>query len=319
MHRFKPGFCQDLVNMTQTLTTFLRREQQAFLQRDRGEWADHLIRTRGFLGEGFRAAPKDFPVLVLGAGSGLEVPWAVAPEGTTGWDADPWSRARTLLRHRHWGPWVFEDATGAFEELQALLVRALGHPWSGRRRDPEAAVLRIAGLLPSLHPKPLAVKEWIQRNGPRTILAANFMGQIGIVAHRLVDAAFAPWSPWEDDPEQRDPLEEALDAWVAKTLRAFLAELRISGADLWLVHDRGIIHGSGSVDLGPPTDPWTAQIPNAPALELSDPLCGVDLRQELRVERLERWLWPVAPGQVHVMEAVFSPGNPLSRHVTRLP
>lgn len=301
--------CQDLERMNPELTTFLRREQRAFLRRDRRAWAQHLGLIRGFLGEGFRGGQKKGPVLVLGAGSGLEVPWAQAPEGATGWDADPWSRARTLLRHRRWVPWVFEDVTGAFEGLQALLVRALGHPWSGLRRDPEAALFRIAGLLPTLRPEPLLLRAWIKRNQPDTILAANFMGQIDIVAHRLVEAAFAPWSPWEEDPEQRDPLEEALDDWVARTIRAFLAELRISGADLWLVHDRGIIHGSGRIELGLPAEPWTAQLANALDLELSDPLCGVDLRQEVPVERLERWLWPVGPGQLHVMEAVFSPGS----------
>lgn len=296
--------------MNPALSTFLRREQRAFLRRDRAAWTQHLGRIRDFLGEGFRAASQAAPVLVLGAGSGLEVPWAQAPGTAIGWDGDPWSRSRTFLRHGRWVPWVFEDATGAFGALQALLGRAMGHPWSGRRRDPEAALRRMAGLLPSLRPEPLLLRAWIQRNRPGTILAANFMGQIGTVAHRLVEARFAPWSPWEEDPERRDPLQEALDDWVARTLRAFLAELRTSGAALWLVHDRGISHGPAVFDLGPPAEPWTDQIPKASELELSDPLCGVDLRRELPVKRLERWLWPVGPGQTHVMEALVAQGKP---------
>lgn len=299
--------------MTLTLGAFLKREQQAFLRREREGWDEHLSHIRAFLGEGLQRAARDAPVLVLGAGSGLEVPWDQAPQATVGWDADPWSRTRTFLRHRRWAPWVFEDATGAFEGFQALMFRALGHPWSGLRRGPEAASARLAGLLPSLRPDPVRLREWIRFHRPGTILAANFMGQFGCVARGLVDAAFAPWSPWEEDPERRDPLDEALDGWLERTLQTLLAELRASGAELWLVHDRGIIHGQGPQALGPPAEPWIAQLPQAAVLELSDPLCGVDLRQALQVERLERWLWPVGPGQVHVMEAVFSPGSRGSR------
>lgn len=284
--------------------TLLQREQRAFLHRDRSRWAGHLHEIRGFLGEGLRTAKRDAPVLVLGAGSGLEVPWGETPASTVGWDADPWSRTRTFLRHGRWAPWVFGDVTGAFGDLQNLLERALGHPWSGRRRDPEAAAARLAGLIPSLRPEAAELRAWLQDQRPGTILGANFMGQVGVLAGRLVEGAFAPWRPWEEDPECRDPLAEALDEWTAKVLRAVLHELKASGSDLWLVHDRGIIHGPGLVALGPPAEPWTAQLQTSEELEVSDPLCGVDLRRELPVSRLERWLWPVGEGQIHVMEAV---------------
>lgn len=296
--------------MATNLGTFLRREQRAFLRRDRSAWDEHLGRIRGFLAEGLRGAGKGSPVLVLGAGSGLEVPWGMARPGTVGWDADPWSRARTLLRHGRWAPWIFADITGSFAALNQLLVRAVRRPWSGQRRDPATAVARLAGLLPSLKPDPAGLRSWIQEQRPGTILAANFMGQIGVAAAALVESALAPWSPWEEDPEREDPLAEALDAWVKRVLVALLAELGRSGADLFLVHDRGILHGSGPVRLGPATETWTGQIQNPAEFEISDPLCGVDVRAALPVARLDRWLWPVGPSQIHLMEAVFSPGSP---------
>lgn len=284
----------------------LGREQRAFLGRPRAGWEGHLARTRAFLGEGLGAAPSGKPVLILGAGSGLEVPWKLAPAATWGWDADPWSRLRTALRHRRWAPWVFEDLTGGFGGLAATAHRAVGHPWSGRRRPHDQAVARLAGLLPSLQARPEALEAWIARHHPGTILAANVLGQIAPLAHRLVTEAFAPFDPWEADPERSDPLAEALDAWVARVLHQVFKVLREGGAELWLVHDRGVIHGEARVELGLPAEPWTAQLQSPDELELSDPLCGVDVRQELRVDRLERWLWPVGAGQLHVMEAVVA-------------
>ena len=111
----------------------LFHEQWAFLRRDRSEWAEHLEQVRGFLGEGLGAAGVQ-PLLVLGAGSGLEVPWKLAPPGTVGWDADPWSRARTFLRHGRWAPWVFQDLTGGMETLSATVRRGVRQTWSGRMR-----------------------------------------------------------------------------------------------------------------------------------------------------------------------------------------
>lgn len=289
---------------------FLRQEQRAFLARPRGAWADHLARARAFLGEGLAHAPAGRPVLILGAGAGLEVPWERAPAGTWGWDLDPWSRLRTTLRHRRWAPWVFEDLTGGFAPLLETLARSLGHPWSGRRRNPEAAVVRFTGLLPSLDPRPERLAAWIARHRPGAILAANVMGQVAPAAHRVVEAGFAPHDPFDPDPERRDPLAEALDAWVARALRNLLGTLRESGADLWLLHDRGVVHGGPKLALGSPAEPWTAQLQAAVPLELEDPLCGVDLRAEVPVARLDRWLWPVGPDQLHVMEAVVSPGTP---------
>lgn len=296
--------------MSKPLSRLLRREQIAFLARDRAAWGDHLDRVRTFLGEGLQAAEPSRPVLILGAGSGLEVPWALAPARTTGWDADPWSRGRTALRHRRWAPWIFEDLTGGLEDLRVATRRAVAEPWSGRRRDSKAAARRLAGLLPSLRPDPMALRAWIEIHRPGAILVANVMGQFGAVAERVVEAAFGKASPWELDPEQPDPLAEALEAWTRRALEAFLGTLARSGAALWLVHDRGVVFGAGPLELGPWMDPWTGQLRGSTgSFEVSDPLAGVDAAETLRGAglppgRRDRWLWPLAPDQRHVVEAL---------------
>lgn len=294
--------------MSKPLARLLRREQLAFLGRDRAAWGDHLDRTRAFLGEGLQAADPARPVLVLGAGSGLEVPWSLAPPRTTGWDADPWSRAWTLLRHRRWTPWVFEDLTGGLAELEATARRAVAEPWSGHRRDPRAAARRLAGLLPSLHPDPAALRAWIAGHRPGAILAANVMGQFGVVAERVVEAAFGQ-APWEADPDRLDPLADALEAWTRRAITAFLGVLRDSGADLWLVHDRVVVFSEGPLELGPWEAHWARQLRSGGTLEASDPLGGLEVPpllagSEAQLVRQERWIWPVAPAQRHVIEAL---------------
>lgn len=312
--------------MANPLSRGLRKEQRAFLGRDRVAWGEHLDRVRAFLGEGLQSADPARPVLILGAGSGLEVPWALAPPRTTGWDADPWSRARTFLRHRRWAPWVFEDLTGGFAALSALALRAVAEPWSGRLRDRQAAARRLAGLLPSLVPEPAALRAWIASHRPAAILAANVMGQFGAVADRMVEAAFGKSSPWEEDPERPDPLAEALEAWTRRAVEAFLAVLAESEAALWLIHDRGVVFGSAPLELGPWADPWTGQLRGGrDGLEVSDPLGGLDVQAFLSVagrdlRRRDRWLWPLSRDQRHVVEAlVLGPrpqrcgvGQPLS-------
>ncbi len=300
--------------MSTPLTRLLRQEQFAFLTRDHSAWGGHLDQIRAFLGEGLQSAEPARPVLVLGAGSGLEVPWALAPPGTTGWDADPWSRCWTALRHRRWAPWVFEDLTGGLSELEAAVRRSVAEPWSGRRRGREQAILRLAGLLPSLQPDPTALRAWIAARRPGTILSANVMGQFGVVAERLVEALFKG-SPWSPDPDLADPLAEALDAWTRRATVAFLAVLEESGADLWLVYDRAVLFTEEPLGLGPWEDRWTQQLKGAERLEVSDPLPGLDVLNLLgETERIpfraQRWLWPVAPGQQHLVEAVAfrSPG-----------
>ena len=296
--------------MSKPLSRLLRREQRAFLARDRAGWAPHLARASAFLGQGLQAADPARPVLVLGAGSGLEVPWDLAPASTVGWDADPWSRGRTFLRHRRWAPWVFEDATGAMADLEATAHRAVREPWSKRRRDPATAARRLAGLLPSLRPHPAALAAWIAAHRPGTILAANLMGQFGVLAESAVEATFAPDSPWLGDPERPDLLAEALAAWTARTVTAFLAVLAASGAELWLVHDRAVVFSSGRLVLGPWADPWTDQLRGGEApVEARDALAGVDVRgllsrQGLALIHVERWLWELAPGQRHLVEAI---------------
>ena len=295
--------------MSKSLSRLLRAEQFAFLARDRALWSGHLDRVRAFLGEGLQSADPGRPVLVLGAGAGLEVPWALAPPGTIGWDADPWSRARTAWRHHRWPAWVFADMTGGLAELEATARRAAREPWSGRWRNPESAARRLAGLLASLQAEPEALRAWLAVNRPGSILVANVMGQFGVVAEKLVENTFGR-SPWEQDPEREDPLAEAMEAWTARAILGFLGVLGESGAELWLVHDRAVVFSESSLDLGPWEAAWSSQLRwEGPRLEASDPLAGVDvpgvlLASGYSLAQRERWLWPVAAGQRHLMEAL---------------
>ncbi|MGA2080911.1 MAG: hypothetical protein ABSH53_09935 [Holophaga sp.] len=321
-----------------SLAADLAAEQRAFLGRDRAAWAGHLDRVRAFLGEGLQAADPRAPVLVLGAGSGLEVPWRLAPASAVGWDGDPWSRVRTLLRHWRWAPWVFQDLTGGMEPLAALAWRTERQPWSGLIRANRAAWCRLAGLMDSLDPRPDPLRAWIRERRPGTILSANVMGQFGMVAHRLVDRAFGGHQPWPGeprrggpptrepyrggppvreshlpDPEDPDPVDQALQGWTARAVRAFLGALLESGADLWLVHDRAVVFGDAPVDLGPMEAAWTAQLRAPGPVEAMDLLGGSDPTEAFAgrtLTRHERWLWLVAPGQNHVMEAIRVPSHP---------
>jgi len=239
----------------------------------------------------------------------------LAPPDTTGWDVDPWSRCWTALRHRRWAPWVFEDLTGGLQGLEDLAARALAEPWSGRRRPPGQAAQRLAGLLPSLDPEPAALRAWIAARRPGTILSANVMGQLGVVAEHLLEARFGG-PPWNPDPEEADPLAEAVEAWTAKVLAAHLAVLGASGAELWLVYDRAVLFTEAPLRLGGWASPWTRQVQGAEGVEASDPLAGLDVASTLAGTgrtpcRQERWLWPVGPEQQHVVEAQAfrSPGG----------
>ena len=293
------------------LKQLLAREQRAYLRRDRHAWSEHLALAQGFFGEALRQADPTRPVLILGAGTGLEIPWLLAPRATTGWDGDPWSRLGTLLRHGRFPSWEFDDFTGAFQALQATLQRSLTCPGSGRRRAPDLAIRRLAGLLPSLRPDAAPLRAWIQRHDPGTILVANVLGQLGCVAERLVETGFAPAFPWVQDPALPDPLAQALDAWTARGLQAVCQVLAESGAALWLLHDRAAIHGEGPVELGPQEEAWARQLKGQTSLEVSDPLLGLDLRQAFQGRRethWKRWLWPVGPAQTLLMEALaFGP------------
>jgi hypothetical protein len=289
------------------LANLLAREQRAFLGRDRRAWDEHLTRIRAFLGEGLARADRGRPVLILGAGSGLEVPWEIAPPAAAGWDADPWSRLRTFLRHRRWPQWVFADLSGGLDDLQALATRCAHRSWGAKgARTRAQARRRFAGLLPSLVPRPSALEAWIQEHRPGTILSANVMGQFGAVAQQALSEHLGSW--WEEafPPEG---LDDALEAWIARLLRAHLAILAGSGAELWLVYDRGVVHGGQELSLGPWSDPWPGQIQGLGHAELENPLAGVDVIAEMQskgrtVHRQERWLWPLAQDQTHVVEAV---------------
>jgi len=285
------------------LRSLLAREQWAFLRRDRLRWEDHLARARAFLGEGLRSGG---PALVLGAGSGLEVPWSLAAPGTTGWDADPSSRVRTFLRHGTWAPWVFGDLTGGMEALGRAAERCARQPWSGRLRGTRAAGRRLAGLLESLRPEAAPLGAWIQAHRPAAILSANVMGQFGVLAQRAVEKAFGGALPWMGDGEE-DVLDDAIRAWTARAVRAYLARLGEAGVPLWLLHDRGVVFGNPPLGLGPAAASWLDQLVSPVPLEVDDPLCGVDVAEAFAGRVLagpDRWLWPVGPGQIHVMEAL---------------
>lgn len=295
--------------MAGTLGRLLAREQRAFLGRDRHAWQGHLAPVRAFLGEGLARADRGRSVLILGAGSGLEVPWEIAPPETIGWDADPWSRLRTCLRHHRWPGWVFDDVTGGMAELDALAQRCAREPWGVRRvRSKSEARERFTGLLPSLAPRASALQSLIGERSPGTILSANLMGQFGAVAQRALGGPLGAW--WEDAFPPED-LTEALDSWTARVVQAHLATLAASGAELWLVYDRGVVHGGENLSLGPWSDPWPTQVQGRGHAELEDPLAGIDPIAELQghdrsILRKERWLWPLAPGQTHLVEAVAS-------------
>ena len=298
--------------MAGSLGRLLAREQRAFLDRDRQGWEGHLARVRAFLGEGLARADRIRPVLILGAGSGLEVPWAIAPPGSVGWDADPWSRLRTFLRHRRWAPWIFDDLTSAMAELDSLAGRCVREPWGAQRpRSRTQARALVAGLLHSSSPQPDALQAWLQQHRPGTILSANVIGQFGAVAQRALGNRLGEWWGEAFPPED---LTEALEAWLARILRAQLRVLAESGAELWLVYDRGVVHGGENLSLEPLTDPWPAQIQGLGFAELEDPLAGIDVVGELRnlgrvFDRKERWLWSLAPGQTHLVEAVAASGS----------
>jgi hypothetical protein len=141
------------------------------------------------------------------------------------------------------------------------------------------------------------------------------MGQFGVVAQRLVEAILGP-EAFEPDPERADPLAEALEAWTGRALASFLGELRQSGADLWLVHDCAVIFSEGALDLGPWAQDWRDQLRTAGGvLAVHDPLAGLAVSEGLgnsgQFLHQERWLWDLAPGQRHVVEALaWRPGPP---------
>lgn len=293
--------------MPSTLHRHLLMEQRAFLRRDRRAWGDHLLRARAWLGAGLEAAPRDRPCLILGAGWGLEVPWALAPRETWGWDADPLSRFGTLLRHRRWAPWVTEDFTGGLEALVAVARRCARDARLDRRREGAAAARRLAGLLPSYAPEAAPLRAWIAQHRPGAIVAANVLGQLGPVGQALIRRAFAPVNPFELEDEAAEVLAEAFDAWTGAAVQGVLAVLADSGVPLSLLHDRGVAWGGAKpLPLGPWRDPWVAQLPLG-EWEVSDALGEVEVgacfTASHEVQARERWWWPVGETQLHLVEA----------------
>jgi hypothetical protein len=303
------------------LKRILAREQVSFLLRSRKHWAGHLNLAREYIGTALKNADPARVVLILGAGWGLEVPWHHAPIGTFGWDADPLSRIGTFLRHRRWAPWVYSDITGAFEALDRVSRRVQVPEGMWVLRPAPAAAKRLAGLLPSIIPSQKVLSEWIEEYRPATIICANVLGQIKAMAYRIVELAFKPRNPWEVDQDMIDPLQVALDAWVAKTVRGILTVLRRSNSKLYLLHDRGVIHQDTDLGLGEWKDSWLEQMKTSEqSLDVSDPLVGVDVLEEfmdIPCQSKKRWIWPVAADQIHVIEALTFDVTALSN--TKLP
>ncbi len=289
------------------LRRHLLLEQRAFLGRDRRAWAEHLLRARAWLGEGMASAPKGRPCLVLGAGWGLEVPWSQAPPETWGWDADPLSRIGTFLRHRHWAPWVFEDLTGGLRDLAAAARRCARDERLDRRRDPVQGARKLAGILPTFRPGAAPLRAWVEAHRPGAIVAANVLGQLGPVGQALIRRAFRPVNPFEIPDDAAELLADALEAWTAAAVRAVLQALAESGAEICLLHDRGVAWGEAEPrPLGPWRDPWMAQLPMG-HWEVSDALGDVEVGACFEgthvVRARERWWWPVGTGQLHLVEA----------------
>ena len=205
---------------------------------------------------------------------------------------------------------MFQDLTGGLDELAALAWRTARQPWSGRVRATRAATRRLAGLVGRPGSAARAAPDLDRPAPPGDHPGGQRHGPVRGGGPAAGGARFQGRPPWTPDPELPDPLEQALQAWTARAVRAWLAALLESGADLWLIHDRGVVYGSAPVGLGPLEPDWTAQLRADEPLEVSDPLCGVDLVREIQARtptRHQRWLWPVAPGQTHVMEAMRIP------------
>jgi len=283
-------------------------EQLAFLKRSRKHWGNHLNLAREFIGSGFQNSNPARSVLVLGAGWGLEIPWHLAPIGTFGWDADPLSRFGTFIRHRRWAQWICSDFTDAFAELDKLAQRLQFMEGLLALRPTHVAAKRLAGLLPSFSPQPKSLEAWIQEYRPGTIICANVLGQIRPMACKIIELAFKPRCPWVVDQDILDPLQNALDAWTARVVRALLNVLRQSGSKLYLLHDRGVVHQATDLALGEWTDPWPKQLrATESTLDISEPMPGVDVLEELNLLKCEsknRWIWPVGTEQIHVIEAL---------------
>ena len=290
------------------LKRLLAMEQVSFLRRSRKHWGTHLNLAREFIGSALKNADPARSVLILGAGWGLEIPWRHAPIGTFGWDFDPLSRLGTFMRHRRWVHWIFDDVTGALVELDRVSRRTQVLEGMWVPRPASAAAKRLAGLLPSVIPSTRALEAWIEEYRPGTIICANMLGQIKPVAHRIVELAFKPRNPWVTDQDMADPLQDALEVWTARVVRAILLALRQSGSSLYLLHDRGVIHQDADIALSEWADPWTRQLNTSERnLEVSDPLPGVDVLKELsqlNCRNKNRWIWPLGPGQIHVVEAL---------------
>lgn len=171
---------------------FFAREQFAFLRRSRKHWGNHLSLAREFIGDALKCADPTRPVLILGAGWGLEIPWDLAPDNTFGWDADPLSRLGTFFRHRRWPPWVFSDVTGALAELDKVSRRVQMLEGRYILRPAPAAAKRLAGLMPSVFRPPRELEAWIQQHRPGTIVCANILGQIRPAAYRIVEKRSSP-------------------------------------------------------------------------------------------------------------------------------
>lgn len=187
-----------------------------------------------------------------------------------------------------------------------MAQRCVREPWNGKRRSLAQAIQRLAGLIPSLEALGTPLRTWIQAHRPGLIVSANVMGQWDAVVHALVCKAFHPLSPFVEDPEAHDPLAEALEGYVVKAVRHHLEILGESGAELCLLYDRAVFFDPPELELRVWTEAWRHQLRAVEELEARDPLMGVDpgvVLGNLHAVAQDRWLWPVGPQQLHLMEA----------------
>ncbi len=233
--------------MSKPLSRLLRREQFAFLARDHSAWGDHLDRVRAFLGEGLQSADPGRPVLILGAGSGLEVPWALAPADTTGWDGDPWSRLWTAAAPPSLAPLGLRGSDGRDVRIgghhparsHGTLVGTLagcGRPRSSGWRASSPSSFRIrepcgpgSGRIdpaPSWSPTSWASSAW----WPRESWKASLAGHPGI----RIPNGRSPWPrPWP--PGRPAPSRPSCGccAKVARTFGWCMTGRWCSGVDPW--------------------------------------------------------------------------------------
>lgn len=125
-------------------------------RRYRSHWGHHLYTSQTLIREAVDRCPKDKPVLVLGAGSGYDLPLerlAAHPAGTDLVDAVSLPRLRTFLRR-------YDNLRFDLKDVTGLLARYA--------KAPKGAALDINDALP------------FDTSGYGLIISANMLSQIGL-------------------------------------------------------------------------------------------------------------------------------------------